>query len=359
MALTRRILTACATIAIAGLAATCEDTPTRPSPPVTPPPTTPAPVGPIRLELRGPSSVAPGGTAQFNAVIHDSDGTSRDISNQATWHVTDPNTLTISTTGLATGRARGETFLEANSAGLVASKTVMVLPDGTFRVMGTVTDAGRPVEDVRVEVTSGTGRGQAFTTDLSGIYKLYGVSGNTLIRASKTGYRAVEQRLEMTAHSVVNISLPLGGTLPNVAGTYTLAVTAAAGCSMLPEEAKRRSYTATVTQDGGAVEFVLSGADFVVNTEGRGNRFRGRFEPGTLVFALEPHGFYYYYGVPSYNLIERLSSGYLTIVGTGSLTITSGRMSGRLEGWIHTYSQFPPSGSTAACGDSHQFVFSR
>ena len=130
--LTRRMLTACTTIAIAGLGATCDDSPS----PTAPLPTDPGRVGQFRLELRGPVTVPPDGTAQFNLVIIEGGGATRDVSAEAQWHVTNPAVLTVSTTGLVTGRNRGEAILSASINGFGANRPVMVIPDGTFRLGG-------------------------------------------------------------------------------------------------------------------------------------------------------------------------------------------------------------------------------
>ena len=286
MPVTRRLLTACSALGLAGLAAaTCDQSPS----PTAPLPTNPG-VGQFRLELRGPITVPPDGTAQFSLIIIEADGATRDVSAEAQWHVTNPAVLTVSATGLVTGRNRGEAVLGASINGFGANRPVMVIPDGTFRLSGTITDAGSPVADARLEVASGTGRGLATTSDSSGQYKLYGVAGDTVIRISKSGYRTLDHRIAVTTHQRLDLQLPLAGTLPNVAGSYTLTVTASGSCSMLSDDVKRRSYTAVVTQNGGAVEVTLSGANFLVFSNTRSDQFRGRFEPGGLVLKLRPYG---------------------------------------------------------------------
>jgi hypothetical protein len=360
MSVTRRLLTACGALGVAGLTVTCDQ-----SSPTAPLPNSPA-VGQFRLELRGPATVPPDGTAQFSLVIIEANNATRDVSGEALWMVTNPAVAAVSSTGLVTGRNRGEAILSAsiNNNSFGATRPLMVIPDGTFRLGGTITDAGSPVADARLEVASGTGRGLATTTDSFGQFKLYGVSGDTVIRVTKSGYRTLDQAVAVTTHQTLNIQLPLAGTLPNVAGTYTLTVTASGSCSMLSDDVKRRSYTAVVTQNGGAVEVTLSGADFLVFSTSRTDQFRGRFEPGGLVLKLRPYGDdeYYYYGDRFFDVVERLSAGYLALVGTATVSVTSRRMSGQLRGAFQVYSLLPPSGVVTRCDDTstgHQFVFSR
>jgi Bacterial Ig-like domain (group 2) len=352
-----------AVLGLAGLVATCDKTPTGPG---TLSGVTPS--GPFGLDLTGPPSVPPGQTVQFRAILRESSGTTRDVSTQAQWTAVDSDVLGVSTTGLVTGLERGETFLRASFNGFIGSRMVFVLPDGTFRLTGTVTDAGTGVRDARVEVADGTSRGVATMTDVLGQYRLYGVSGDTLIRASKNGYQSAEHRLLISGNQTLNLVMSVAGRLPAVAGRYTLRVTASDACSSLSDVAKRRTYTAVVTQDGSAVDVKLSGASFLVNVQGRGDGFRGRFEPGELVFSLEPVGnssgddYYYYYDQPYPNVIERISNEFLIVAGTARLSVTAGGMSGRLKGSLQLYTQLPPSGLAGKCDDTatgHQFVFSR
>ncbi len=132
-------------LALAGFVAACDKTPTRSI----------AVLHDARLEITGPASVPPDRTGNFNAFVHRSDGTTRDVTAEAQWLTRDQDILTVSPGGQATGRQRRETQINASIPGLQSTKTVFVLPDGTFKLSGVVRTAGVPVGAARVEVTVG------------------------------------------------------------------------------------------------------------------------------------------------------------------------------------------------------------
>jgi hypothetical protein len=204
-------------IALASLLGACDDgPPTRPSPPPSAPP---GPVTITRLELAGPDSLPPGATAQYSAIAHQSDGTTRDVTSSALWRTGNPSVLSISSsTGLATAHARGETVVTTNAGGQFALKPdVIVVPAGTFRLGGIVKDGGVPVIGVRVEVTAGTGQGLATTTTSAspqtpfpnGAYRLYGVSGDTEVRVTRDGYQEQRKKFQVTSHQTLDFDLVL------------------------------------------------------------------------------------------------------------------------------------------------------
>ncbi len=71
---------------------------------------------------------------------------------------------------------------------------MIVVPDGTFRLVGRVLEDGFSDDGVvgaTVEATSATGRLLGHS-DLYGNYRLYGVAGATRVRVTKTGYQPAE-----------------------------------------------------------------------------------------------------------------------------------------------------------------------
>ena len=91
MALSRSAAVASSLLFVVSTAAgvaTCDKSPLTPVPVPTPTPTVARPASvPAVTGVRaiGPSSVAPGATAQFTAIADFSDGTSRDVTAEATW----------------------------------------------------------------------------------------------------------------------------------------------------------------------------------------------------------------------------------------------------------------------------------
>ena len=317
-------------------------TPVSPSPgPPSPPAPPPAPV-PTGLKIDGPASVAPGHTVQYTATASFADGSTRDVTKEAVWRA-EPNccpvpstpALTISADGVATGLNPGETFVYASLGRSTSSKNVLVLHGGTFRHYGWVDDAGVPVPDARVTVTEGSAAGLATTTDRSGQYRLYGVSGPTDVAVTKPGY--VEQKQELTVtHNFQSLTFHLKLSAPreDIGGTYTLTVVAAPECaSRLPAEAMERKYEAVLTQVGARLTATLQGATFYTSGTERYNTFRGAVEPDRLTFWLSGSGYFY---IP--DVVEQLTaSTYFSLWGSMVLTGSSARRSGTLDGEIEIY----------------------
>lgn len=162
------------------------------------PPTAPgAPGGPdapsrslVRVEVSGPFSVDLGGTAQFVATARYSDGSSRDVSSEAAWRTQQSLVLTISETGLATGRSAGETTVSAGFQGRGSTTgQVVVTSPGTYRLLGSVRDSGLPVSGAEVAVSAGPAEGLTATT-VNGTYRLYGVHGDAEVRVRRPGYES-------------------------------------------------------------------------------------------------------------------------------------------------------------------------
>ena len=81
------------------------------APPTVPTPT-PTPVALVRVDIDGPTQHeigTPGATLQLRAIATLVDGTRPDVTNEASWSVTDARVLTVSSRGLVTGIADGGT----------------------------------------------------------------------------------------------------------------------------------------------------------------------------------------------------------------------------------------------------------
>jgi hypothetical protein len=353
----------------------CSDPPTRPSPP---PPRAGDPATILRLEILGPRSVAPGTQVQFTAVAHRSDGSTPNVTIAASWRSTVPSFVTVSTTGLATANqlARGEAYLEASYEGMTATTEVIVVPAGTYRVLGRVTDIGLTadigVPGARIEVI-GSSPGQSTTADVDGRYRLYGVGGEVEMRVTRDGYQPHSQRLAITDHLTIDVALRAdarrdGGV---VEGPYVLTIAASPGCRQsLPEGARERRYTAFLDHfpSSDRLEVLLSGAAFVI-TGGYGNRFDGRLESGgvSATFRLDPPSVYDFYYGRGGDVVERFEEQYLIVHGSVVTRIADDgiagmRLTGTLDGEISLWktNPFPPDPSqarTAQCvARDHQFT---
>lgn len=323
------------------------------------PPAVPIVVSVTGLELIGPESIPPGQSIQFRATARLSDGSSRDVTNEASWGPGNPRILTVSSTGIVTGHQRGETSLSVGYEGRVATRSaVFVLPDGTYRVRGNIRDEGLPVFGANVSVIHGSV--PTLSTTSNGEYSLYGVSGPTELRVTKIGYAEQRRQLTVMAHETVDFDLQPAEPRPNLAGSYRLTITAAPTCTgALPEIARARRYLAAIGQTGPRLEVTLADAVFETIQGRLRNGFSGSVEPGRLIiFSLQ--GFYRgYYGYYSPDVVERLDdssslamSG-VAYAGLGPSTV-EGSLVGRFQLLDRQYREL-----TSCESNAHRFLLSR
>jgi carboxypeptidase family protein len=358
--------------AVGGLTAACDNGP-RHNPAG---PTPGAQPFAVAVEINGPASIPPGQSAQFTAIVRLNDGTSQ-APTSVRWS-SHTGSLRVDASGLVTARPQtGEDILSAeatSSAGVTrGSREILILPDGTYRMVGIVTESGSqatPIVGARVEVTTGTPL--VAVTDWDGRYRLYGVPGVGDVRVIRDGYQPHVQSFQLAEHVTQNFQLQLSGMRLDLAGPYTLAIDVACPTSTpVPPDLRHLSYAAFLTQTGATLEVVLTESPrFRLNGVGRGDRFSGRVDAAGATFNLA--GFsdtYYYYGpghTPGYaNLVERLADGtYLVVAGTAVTRSLRAGLSGDLKGGVAHYdSRFLsiPLLSSAAgyCySDAHRFTLS-
>ena len=281
-------------------------------------PTSPSPSGPVTtiigLTLVVPSEIPPGATVQLIANATKSDGSVENVTGQAEWTVRSDAAsavLSVTATGLATGRERGEEVVTARFDGRTDQATIVVLPKGTFRLAGTVSENGIGLEKATVIVISGVGEGLIAPTDARGYYTLYGVAGQVEVRATRDGYLDRTQQVNVTSHGSQSFEMVASRPRIDLSGTYTLTVSAegTSGPCLpgFPEPLKRRIYTASVEQTGPDLSVSLSGVDFVIARDGSGNSFRGVVAAtGEARFAIRPATVWDYDGP---DVMEQLSDG--------------------------------------------------
>jgi hypothetical protein len=302
-------------------------------PPTAPSPVTPAP-GLVRVELIAPGSIAPGESVQLTANAVKSDNSVENVSELAAWISSDPRVLEISSTGVAKGIAGGEAVIRVSYQGRSSSTRTFVLPAGTYRLNGTVTDSGLSVVGATVAIIGGVGEGLTTITDGNGTYALYGVRDQVRLHAKVDGYFNRIEEIEVTDHRTFNFEM-IPEHRTDLHGSYKLTISRTAclygyGSGALPET---RSYDATLAQDGPRLSVTLSGADFIV-TRGRGNAFTGVIEGNRMTFAIgDVYGYYEYYLPEKYDLVERMSNtSALIINGRVTAGLSSKGISGTLVG---------------------------
>jgi hypothetical protein len=320
------------------------------------------------VTIAGPASVHPGNSAQFTAMLQLEDGTER-AATSARWFSSSPAVLSIDTnTGVASTPFGffGEATLSVEvplAAGLTGqargSREILVMPDGTFRVVGAVTEADRErqgvpdaILEVRLTEDLSSRPVAGANTDATGRYRLYGVPAESYLHVRRGGYVPVTERIQIGSHTTRDFQLRVDGNVASFEGTYTMTVDAinCTGFSLLVEAQYRlRTYAATIRQSGARLTVGLSGAPFHPGSDG----FSGIATPtGADVYLRSFYDPYYYPSYPQQpDVVELLADGTaLEVSGEARLTGTPDRLSGTL-GAIRQW-QAPPPGANFLGGCS-------
>ena len=324
---------------------------------------TPAPT--TRIDIVGPAVVAPNSTTRYTATSLAADGSTRDITTVANWQTSDARVLSITAMGVATAQHLGESEVTISSSNLRKSLEVLVLPPGTYRVAGTVKEAGVAVASASVDVEENPDIHAL--TDASGTYRLYGVAGDVHMRVTKEGYTPLVSRLTVMANESLDFTLDRVSPPANLAGIYTL-VLAAGPCTSgppigVPDDERTRRYDAMVTQDGPQVKVQLGGAQFATRGD-RGDGFSGWVYPDRIAFVFSGWNDYVYSGI-YYNFVEILSQMPLklfTVEGEVSATASATGVSGPLEGTIavvRSLGEYGNEGWWSCTSHTHQFALLR
>ena len=324
----------------------------------------------VSLQVSGPASVAPQETAQFAAIGQYPDGSTADVTFDSNWHRGVSFAIDVGAKGLVTGRFFGESTVAASVpianalSPLSDSREVIVVPAGTFRIVGQVTTGSpaQPVVNAVIAVVSGSATGQSAATDWEGRYALYGVAGESQIRGARDGYDPEIVSVAGSSHQTLNFHLRQQSPFPDVSGTYTLTLTADAACANpIPPPHNVRTYTATIRQNSRLLDVVLSGAPFVV-IEGRGNRFPGLVDPFQLSFQLDDNNHFDLGSNP--DVVEQLGgASVMMLLGAITTDIAPSRLVGQFSGSFQPADRALPSNGFfwgQPCHSSrHQAVLSR
>lgn len=310
------------------------------------------------LEIVGPARIAPEGTAQFSIATTWSDHVPREVSSGVIWTSSQPAVLAIDSLGRATAREPGLAHIGATAGGRSALvKIVLVLPDGTFWLSGSVTDGRYPVDSAVVEAVSGTDT-VAARTGADGRFDLYGVRRDAALRVTKDGYATHEQNLQLTDHGSVRVTLALAQPRAQIAGTYILTIGSpqCADSSPLAEELRQRTYTAVVTQSDERVSVSLAGKDFASGPGFVANQFAGVVTPTGAWFVLWQGDI-----MDPPQLIERLATGtFLTISGRAVTTVSDSGLQGTLAGALFHHEGMIGGRIIGSCTSAtHSFTLAR
>jgi hypothetical protein len=266
--------------------------------------------------------MAPGRSAQLAAILHASDGTTTDVSAQAAWHSSASFMVSVSLTGLATTFANrhGESTVQVSARGLTATTEIVVVPEGSFRLIGRVVERGTemavPHADVEIDRLAGAARPVQISADGDGRFRFYGVPPGVTLRVARGGYNAHSEHLTLTEHRSIEIGIEPAVPRGEFGGRYSLVMTASPSCAgALPEPLRSRRYEAFVDQPESRpadLRVTLGGARFQPHAFG----FVGHVRPDNRVrFGLTGYDFFspYYYYAPS--LAEIIDERLLVISG--------------------------------------------
>jgi hypothetical protein len=246
--------------------------------------------------------------------------------------------LAIENPGTVRGASRGEAALFARNNNLVPTQSwhvyVLVLEDGTFRVTGRVQESGVGLPGAQVAVVAGTGTGLSTTTGSGGSYALYGLAGEVRIDATLEGFDRASRTFTVTDNTSADITMRPTITPTDLNGTWTMTLTASAGCvPPIPDDARMRRYTAAIDQTGTAVKMDVMAPGLSTY------RIDGSVIDRRLTLYLPIGDFYYAtYGFRYYSLVEQLTSArFLAIGGTARGERTGNSVPGTLSGEFAIY----------------------
>ena len=314
-------------------------------------------------ELTGPQSIQPGESVRYVLVERLSNGATRAV-NGVRWSSSAPDVLAIDSAGVATGRAAGEATLTADSDSGSFSRAALVLPAGTYKLAGRVTESGSTAQLSGARVAAYSDMNGSLppvietTSGPIGNYVLFGVPAQSFIRVTQGGYVTTVDRVDLVTHGVRDFSLAWDiGTL-NLTGSYTLTIEAEATCPAearpLAANLRRRSFGAAIRQTGSLLVVsvdppcVANDIDF-----SGGCQFLGRSSVNGATFSMTTGGTF---GYP--DLVEGLPLSFGTVqqqgllfLGTATTSLFGDRLSGSMVGEIsHNAQAFPtPRTVTASC----------
>ena len=302
------------------------------------------------LTVSGPQEMAPGTNAQFTVNGRYSDDSTKDVSATASWSALPTNVLRSTGGGRVEALTGGDAQVFVSFDRQFTSFRVLVIPPGTFKLSGRITDSSGGIENVEVRVLSGTGAGLAAKTDFGGNYRLYGVAGDVRVSVSAPGYVPQEIGATVTSHTTRNFALTTSSTSVDVSGQWTMTFRTSSACSSnWSPELRQREIAANVSKQDTRLNIRFVGPA-VVTSFGSGQS-SGRIAGTAFSMTLAYDD---YYGI--YSLLERVNpTEWVAVTGTftgeanSSVTAIDGTFSGSLTSYVTAASATFPTGTARTC----------
>lgn len=314
-------------------------------------PTAADPVGarPTSLAIQGTATLEhPGDTARLTAVATLADGTTRDVTADASW-TTGLGAVSMTGPGSLAAVKYGSDSVTVKYYALRSTIPIRVVPTGAFLVSGSVRSAGGvPLSEVAVESSSGCGTANT-TTDTLGRYTLPALGAATL-KVELGGFEPFLQQLVAQSDAQMDIVLEHSAVPGDATGLYRLTVTASPSCTMLPSTLLQRTYDARVETVRNDVFVTLTGAEFSSwGTPG----FTGSWEANTMRFILSDM-----YWDDGFSFIESIGPYHdLTFAGLAEGVVDSNQIRATFNGTI-SYIDYFEEGPRCQAPD-HQLTFTR
>ena len=200
-----------AALTVATAACDGEEPPLSTSPSNSAPP--PAPVA-VSIALTGNVLLsAVGETSQLTLTASLSDGTTKDVTRDARWTISDSRVATLTPDGLLTVVGLGRSYLVASYAGKGVSTRVTATPPGTFVVSGRVREPGQG--GLRDATVTDRATGVSAVANADGLFSLAALSTAQIrVSVARDGY---EPR-ELDASSSTDLDAPIQRVVRMTAG---------------------------------------------------------------------------------------------------------------------------------------------
>ena len=258
--------------------------------------------------------------------------------------------------GLAVAGCGGDGPIPDPPPAILTAPSAVGRPVSSELVHGSVFDTAlRPLAGATVEVLDGPQAHTSKTTDALGQFSLSGTFDNaTRFQARAEGYIPAIAAVHPTSTSRQMVFyLVLTAPSVNMSGDYTLTITAGQTCANLPDDARVRSYSASVTPHPSSpatyFEVRLSGAPFL-------EAFSREERAVIAVAGAEVALWFGAEGQPA--LVEQLSpTSYLAFGGTASATVAApdSSIATRFDGFID-YCVMPSADELPIAGHSYTCV---
>ncbi len=155
-----------------------------------------------------------GANAPFTATAALSNGTTQSVTTVATWQSSVAAVATVSSSGLVTGVAAGDTEIRATYQGILGFLRITLTPLPTFTLSGIVQGSNlSPVSAATVRVVDGPDAGRSTTTDNNGRWILIGLRVGTFrIEISRTGFVTITRTVSLAGDQILDSSLSVAPT---------------------------------------------------------------------------------------------------------------------------------------------------